>query len=93
MIAFAFVAVTQLPNAITKDNVGLGAMFFKCWTGPLLAGETLVFAVVPSILLVWTGGQQRRDRVSLCISASTLGLILLAWLLVEPLRQAVILGW
>jgi hypothetical protein len=87
---FIFVAVAQLPYVITNDSEGWGSMIFSYFTGPLLAGGTLLFGVIPSTLMFWRGGKQTRDRISLCISGITVGLVVLTCVLIEPLRRAVI---
>ena len=92
LAAFVFVAVSYLPYAITKDSEGWGSMIFRCWLGPLLGGGILLFAVAPSAILFWKGGRQKRDRISLAISGVAFGLVALTWVLIEPLRHAIIFG-
>ncbi len=91
-LLFLWLAVCDLPYAITRDSEGWGVMLYKIWYGPLLAAGILFFAVLPSAFLFLMGGRQTRDRISLMVSMTTLGLIVLTWILSEPLRQLIIFG-
>jgi len=84
--SFIFVAITQLPYAITKDSEGWGSMIFMFYVAPLIGGGSLLFGVIPSGLLYWRG-RKGLDRISLYISSITLGLVVLTWVLIEPVRH------
>jgi hypothetical protein len=88
--AFLVIFVTQVPHTVTQDSEGWGVLIFRYYFAPFLAGGSLVFGVIPSALLFWKGGRGKRDRLSLCISGGTLGVIVLTWLLIEPLRHLLI---
>jgi len=87
---FLFLCGTELPYAITQDSEGWGILIFRYYFAPMLAGGALLLGVVPSALLFWKGGRHRRDRLSLCISGGTLGLVVLTWLLIGPVRHLLI---
>jgi hypothetical protein len=88
---FLVASARILPHAVTYDSEGWESMFFGlmvCWP---LAGATLLLGILPSALMFWKGGRRTIDCISLCLSGTTLALIGLALLLLEPLRKALIL--
>ena len=88
---FAIFAATQLPYGITQESEGWTSMFFRVAVAPILGVCALVLGVIPSAVL-YARGRRRLDLISLCVSGTTLGLVVVTWLVIEPLRQSIIFG-
>jgi hypothetical protein len=88
-VAFVFVAFTELPYAVTQDSEGWGSMIYRYRTAPLIAATTLLLAVVSSALLR-SKEKAQLDRISLLTASITFGLVVVSWLIIEPLRNWVI---
>ena len=87
---FLVASAVILPHAVTHDSEGWESMIFKlmvCWP---LAGATLLLGIAPSALMFWRGGRRTIDCISLWVSGTTLVFTMLALLLVQPLRRAII---
>lgn len=91
VVILIFVAATQLPYAISNDSEGWGSMIFRYYTAPLLGGAILGFGIIPSAILRHKY-QRRIDLISIYISTIALGLLIVLWLITEPLRQWIIFG-
>jgi hypothetical protein len=83
--------IPGLVHAVRVDSEGWGSMIFRMLVAPMLGGATLLLAVLPSVI-IYRRSSHRLDLASLVISSITLGLIILAWFMVEPLRQSIIFG-
>jgi hypothetical protein len=66
-------------------------MLIRGLFAPVLAGGTFLFCVIPSAVLQHKSSR-KLDLISLCTSGITLAIVLLAWALIEPLRQWIIFG-
>jgi hypothetical protein len=89
-VGFVVVLWPQIIYAITKESEGWGVWFYE-GIAPFLAGGTLLLGVLPSAIL-YRNGRRRLDAISLGLSSLLLGLIVLTWLLAEPLRHWIIFG-
>ena len=89
-VCFVVALMPQIIYSITQESEGWGVWFYKN-LAPFLAGGTLLLGVVPSAILYWKG-RRRLDAISLCISSLLLGLIVITWIVAEPLRQWIIFG-
>ena len=87
----ALIFLAYLPRAIMHDSEGWSSMLFRVLFGPVLAGAALLLGVLPSALL-YRKGRSRTDLISLRISGSTLGALVIVWLTIEPLRRWIIFG-
>lgn len=56
-----------------------------------MAGGTLLLGVLPSAFH-YRNGRRRLDGISLCLSSLLLAVIVLTWLVAEPLRHRIIFG-
>jgi len=74
---------------IRVDSEGWGSKFFGLFAVPVIAGS--VPLLIASVVL-YCKGSRRLDLASTVISGVTLGVVILAWVLVEPLRQWIIFG-
>jgi tetratricopeptide (TPR) repeat protein len=86
---FVVASARILPHAVIYDSEGWESMFFGLMVCPPLAGGTLFLGILPSALMFWKGGRRTIDCISLWVSGTTLALIGLALLLLEPSRQAI----
>ena len=84
-----YLAIFQLPNAIANDSEGWNSLAFRIAIAPVFCAVLLFFAVIPSAIL-YRKKKQSLDRKSLWFSSIMLGLVLIAWLVFEPLRQFII---
>ena len=66
-------------------------MIFIILIAPVIAGYTLLFCVIPSVIL-YRRGKHFIDRLSVYLSSSTLGIVVIAWVVFEPLRRWIIFG-
>ena len=81
--------VPMFVHTITVDSEGWGSMFFGLLAGPIIVASILLLAV--SVVL-YRKASRRLDLISIYVSAVTLAAAILAWILVEPLRQWIIFG-
>ena len=77
-------------RTITVDSEGWGSMFFGLLATPVIVVSALLLVV--SAVLYRKGFFRRLDLISIYVSGITLGLAILAWVLIEPLRQWIIFG-
>lgn len=76
-------------HTITVDSEGWGSMFFGLLAGPIIV-VSIVLLTASAVL--YRKYSRRLDLISIYVSGITLGLAILAWVLVEPLRQWMIFG-
>ena len=81
------VSTPMFVHTITLDSEGWGSMFFGLLAGPIIVASTLLL-IVGAVL--YRRGSRRLDLISIYVSGITLGLAILAWILVEPLREWII---
>jgi hypothetical protein len=88
-IGFVIVLWPQIIYSITTESEGWGVFFYNTTIAPFLAGGTLLLGVLPSAIL-YRHGRRRLDTISLGLSSLLLVLIVLTWLVAEPLRHWII---
>ena len=76
-------------HTITLDSEGWGSKFFAFLALPVIVPSTGLLAVSA---VLYRKRSRRLDLISVYISGITLGVAILAWILVEPLRQWIIFG-
>jgi hypothetical protein len=74
-------------HMITVDSEGWGSKFFGLLAGPIIIVSILLLA---ASIVLYRIAARRLDLVSIYASIATLALAILAWILVEPLRQWII---
>jgi hypothetical protein len=89
-LAFFVFAFTQFPYIIGRDSEGWGSMLYRS-ASPILILINLILCVLPASLLYFTQ-HNRIDKLSLYASIATLCMLVLTWLLIEPLRYLIIFG-
>ena len=76
-------------HTISVDSEGWGSKFFFLLASPVIVGSAVLLAA--SVVLYRRKGS-RLDVISSCVAGMTLAAMILAWILVEPLRQWIIFG-
>jgi hypothetical protein len=90
-VGFVIALWPQIIYSLTKESEGWGVWFYRGVLAPFLAGGTLLLGVIPSAIL-YRNGRHRLDTISLGLSSLLLVLIVLTWLVAEPLRHWIIFG-
>jgi hypothetical protein len=89
-VGFVIALWPQIIYSITTESEGWGVWFYK-GIAPFLAGGTLLLGVLP-IAILYRNGRHRLDAISLGLSSLLLALIVLTWLVAQPLRHWIIFG-
>lgn len=89
---FIYTAVAEFPYWISRDSEGWGSYFYKRLFAPVLAGGTFLLGVFPSAMIYGFQGRKRIDLISLYISGLTFGMIIISWIIIEPVRQMIMFG-
>ncbi|MBI5685881.1 MAG: hypothetical protein HZC54_12480 [Verrucomicrobia bacterium] len=89
-VGFVIALLPQITYAITTESEGWGVFFYET-IAPFLAGGTLLLGVIPSAFL-YRNGRHRLDAISLGLSGLLLAVIVITWLVAEPLRHWINFG-
>jgi hypothetical protein len=90
LAAASVVVMTPTFVRITSnDSEGWGSYFFGLGAVPLIAVNGLLLAIGA---ILSRKNSRQLNLISVCVSGITLAVVVLAWILVEPLRQWIIFG-
>ena len=81
--------IPMFVHIVSVDSEGWGSMMFGIGAVPLIVGNSVL--LIAGVIL-YRKSSAKLDLSSVCVSGIILAVVVLAWLLVEPLRQSIIFG-